>query len=270
MAEQVKFAVIRRPRRIWAVASVHAEAQRLENLHSQLAGRIQRGDRLVYLGNIIGYGPQAHEAIDNLLAFRRAFIAGRGMFAGDVALLRGAQEEMLEKLLQLHFALQPVEILEWMLEHGLASTLASYGSDAADGFRAARSGASALARWTGALRDVMHSIPGHLSYLSALRRAAYTVGSGQPKELLFVNSGIDPGAPLDDQTDSFWWDFAGFSRITAAYGDFGKVIRGHDPARPGAQVGDFTLTLDAGCGFGGPLIAACLSSAGDILDLVEA
>ena len=97
-------AVLFRPYRIWAVASVHAQAQRLAKLHRTIAKRFQIGDRVVYLGNVIGRGTALRETLAELLAFRRAIIAGPGMFGSDVIYLRGAQEEMLQKTLQVQFA----------------------------------------------------------------------------------------------------------------------------------------------------------------------
>ena len=64
-------AVLFRPYRIWAVASVHAQAQRLAKLHRTIAKRFQIGDRVVYLGNVIGRGTALRETLAELLAFRR-------------------------------------------------------------------------------------------------------------------------------------------------------------------------------------------------------
>ena len=47
----------------------------------------------------------------------------------DVVFLRGAQEEMFLKLLQLQTAPNPNEILLWMYEHGVNKTIDSYGLD---------------------------------------------------------------------------------------------------------------------------------------------
>ena len=45
----------------------------------------------------------------------------------DIVFLRGAQEEMLSKLLQLHIAPNPTEILDWIFSHGVDQTIISYG-----------------------------------------------------------------------------------------------------------------------------------------------
>ena len=45
----------------------------------------------------------------------------------SIVFLRGAQEEMFSKLLQLQLAPNPAEIIEWMFDHGVNRTLNSYG-----------------------------------------------------------------------------------------------------------------------------------------------
>jgi serine/threonine protein phosphatase 1 len=266
MSDRDKFAVLRKSRRVWAVAAIHGEVERLDTVHRALAERFAPGDRLVYLGNYLGRGAGVGATIDLLLEFRRALIAAPGMFASDVAYLRGSQEEMWQKLLQLQFAPNPREVLDWMLSQGVGATLAAYGGSATQAAQAAREGALSLTKWTSALRAAMQSRPGHYLLMSALKRAAYTDNNG----LLLVHAGIDPDRPLSAQSDSLWWGAAGFARLDRPYGGFGKVVRGYDRAHPGVEIGPFTLTLDAGCGFGGPLLAACLDPAGEIVDLLEA
>ena len=104
MSEPIVFATLRRCRRIWAVASIHGDAERLAGLHDALAQRLTQGDRIVYLGNYLGRGSQVRATVDQLIAFRRWVIAQSGMFAADVVFLRGCQEEMWQKLLQLQFS----------------------------------------------------------------------------------------------------------------------------------------------------------------------
>ena len=109
--DRQKFAKLRAVRRVWAIAAIHGEAVRLEELHAALWRRLQPGDRIVYLGNLIGRGPAVLQTLNELLAFRRVLLAGRNAFACDLAYLRGAQEEMWQKLLQLQFSQDPRSVL---------------------------------------------------------------------------------------------------------------------------------------------------------------
>ncbi|WP_119462743.1 hypothetical protein [Rhodospirillaceae bacterium SYSU D60014] len=265
MSNQEKFVILRRSRRVWAVAAIHGDAERLDALHHELGRRFADGDRLVYLGNYLGYGAAVRATVDGLLAFRRWLLARPDMFTFDIAYLRGSQEEMWQKLLQLQFAPNPREVLAWMLEQGVDATLTAYGGNVQQGLNHARDGALALTRWTGSLRAAMQAAPGHYALMSALRRAAYTDDGA----LLFVHAGIDPDRPLSAQSDSFWWGDGRFARLNQAYGGFNRVVRGFDRTHAGVQTTPFTTSIDAGCGFGGPLVAACFDLRGEIVDLIE-
>jgi serine/threonine protein phosphatase 1 len=247
------------------VASVHGEARRLERLHRALASRLAAGDRIVYMGNMIGRGPAVAETLDTLMRFRVAVLAGQHSFACDLAYLRGSQEEMWQKLLQIQFATDPAGTLAWMLDQGIGPTLEAYGSSPEDARRHALGGAVGLTRWTQGLREAMQARPGHTAFFATLRRAAFT----EDGALLFVNTGLDPSRPLEAQRDSFWWSSGGFDRISEPYGSYRLVVRGFDPDHRGLEVTTHTATVDGGCGFGGPLLAACVTPAGEIVDTLE-
>ena len=266
MLDKSKFAKLRRARRVWAVAAIHGEAERLGRLHVALERRFEPGDRLVYLGNHLGYGGQICATLDHLLLFRRALLARPGMMMCDVVYLRGVQEEMWSKLLQIQLALNPAEVLEWMLDRGVGATLAAYGGDARIGLTRARAGAVDLARWTAEVRSAMQARPGHYPMMAALRRAAFTDDGA----LLFVHAGIDSDRPLDAQGDALWWGGGGFDSLSQPYGGFKVVVRGFDRADKGLRVNQVTATIDGGCGFGGPLHAACFDCSGRLVDQIEA
>jgi serine/threonine protein phosphatase 1 len=266
MQDTEKFATLPARRRTWAVAAVHGEAERLKALHRALVGRLAAGDNLVYLGNFLGRGPAVGETVRELLLFRRDFMARPGVDAGDVVFLRGSQEEMWHKLLQIQFAVNPGDVLNWMAGHGVGPTVEAYDGRIADGLAAAKEGIAPLTQWTGRLRAAQRACEGHNALMSALKRAAFTADG----TLLFVNAGIDPGRPLSEQTDSFWWDGPGFDRLAAPYGGFRRLVRGFDPRRRGMRRDGFAVTLDGGCGFGGPLVAGCFAPDGELAETVEA
>lgn len=266
MSETNIFATLRGGGRIWAIAAIHGEPERLRALHEVLAGDLLPGDQLVYLGNYLGCGHGIRAAIDEMLSFRRAFIACPGVELGDVVFLRGAQEEMWQKLLQLQFAANPTDVLRWMVDQGIGATIEAYGGNTEEGFAYAREGILALTRWTSGLRQAMRGHDGHTALMSVLKHAAFT----EDNSLLFVHAGIDPTRPLAAQMDAFWWGSAGFELLDAPYGETRLVVRGSDRRRGGVRVGAYSATLDAGCGFGGPLTAACFGADGQILRIIEA
>jgi len=235
-------------------------------LHDRLWPQLSAGDRLVYLGNYLGYGPSAAATMDSLLEFRRAFLARPGTFLGDIAFLRGAQEEMWQKLLQLQFAPNPREVLPWMLDHGVGATLHAYGLDPRQAQAASRDGVLGLTRWTGALRAAIDAHPGHRALLNSLRRAAFTGEDG----LLFVHHGVDPGKPLDLQRDVFWWGAANILELAQPFAGFRRVVRGYDRRHAGLVEGAYAVSLDGGCGFGGSLLAVCFAPDGTVVERLEA
>jgi len=264
-----KFSALGRPNRIWAVSSVHGDLDRLMQLHDAIFARITAGDRLVYLGNYTGFGLQSRETIDELLTFRRLVLAQPGMKSSDIVYLRGAQEELWQRLMQLQFAPDPVDELLWMMGNGMGNTMQSYGISAHDGIIAAREGVISLIKWTAKIRETLRNNQGHDCLLTHNRRAAFTSFEDR-YPILFVNAGLDPNRALDDQDDNLWWASEEFEAMTNSYNPFEKVIRGFDPKHQGVHLNCITATLDGGCGFGGPLVCANMGADGEIYELLEA
>ena len=266
-AEASVFAVLPSRRRTWAVGSVHGNVSVLRALHGKLRPRLTPADNLVYLGNLIGHGGDAIATVDEILLFRRTVMATHIIDQpGVIAYLRGRQEEIWQKLLQIQIAPNPREVLEWMVRQGIAATVGAYGGSIDEGRRAAAMGSAALSQWTNRLRAAMRSHDGHERLMSALRRAAYA----EDGTLLFVSAGIDVSRPLSEQSDSFWWGGRDFEDMEGAYGDFGRVVRGFDIRNRGVWTKPWAVSLDGGCGFGGILVAACFETDGRQSDTIEA
>jgi len=262
--ESDAFAKLTAVRRVWAIGAVHGECDRLRQLHEEIATRVEPGDRFVYLGNLIGVGATILETLDEVLAFRRRMFVP-GMEADDFVYLRGTQEEMWKKLLQIQFAPNPSEVFEWMMDQGVEATLEAYGGRADEARTLLGEGAIAITRWTNALRASMQRRAGHDDLLSSVKRAAYT----ENKHVLFVHAGVDPNRPLSQQGDALWWGSGYFSTIDGAYGDVNMVVRGFDRRHEGLAMNQWTATVDAGCGFGGRLAAACFLPDGAATEWIE-
>ena len=263
--ESKRIARLHGSRRIWAVAAIHGEAERLIRLHDRIAPRFADGDCLVYLGNYLGRGNGIRATLDELLDFRRRIMARRGGFACDVVYLRGAQEEMWRKLLELQFAPNPGEVLQWMADEGVEATVTAYDGEMRNGFAAARDGPRMMTRWTSALRNAMNAAPGHTALLTSLHHAALT----RDGQVLFVHAGIDTTRPLSEQGDAFWWAERGFSELTEPFAEFRRIVRGFDRHRRGLVQGEFAVSLDAGAGRGGPLLAAAIGTDGSVIEQLQ-
>lgn len=264
-----RFSALGTPRRVWAVSSIHADVGRLTQVHDGILARITPGDRIVYLGNYTGFGDRARDTIDEILTFRRLVLSIPGMKPDDIVYLRGGQEDMWQRLIQLQFSNNAMDTLLWMLGNGMGATLQDYGISAHDGVIAAREGVMSLTKWTGVIRDALRRHAGHDTFMTQYRRAAYTqVNERYP--LLFVHSGVDCSRALDDQGEALWWSGEHFNHMTESYNPFEKVIRGFDPNHEGVRLNCVTASLDGGSGFGGSLVCAGMQADGEILELMEA
>jgi len=124
-------------RRIWAVPAIHGESRPARG-PAPAPGAAHRAGRPRRLSRTISLWPRIPATLDELLTFRRWLMAQPGMFAYDLAFLRGSQEEMWQKLLQLQFRGQSARGAAWMLDHGVGATVESYGGDLRQGEAAAR------------------------------------------------------------------------------------------------------------------------------------
>lgn len=238
--ERGLFAEIEPEKRVWVIAPPEGDAVRLQQLHKKIARDFCVGDIVVYLGNLIGKKGNGCQAINEALLFRRAILSIKGANPNDIIFLRGGQEEMLHKLMQIQFSQKPEQVYRWMLDNGLRETLISYNVDPDEGFRIIPSGAVAISRWVAQLRQKQSMHDGHLAYMDALKHAAFITD----ESMLFVHRGINHDVPLSMQGDSFWWGGTlPFERQTP-YVPFSKVVRSCPTLQgKGVVEKEFFLTL---------------------------
>jgi len=265
-----KFAELGAPRRIWTVAAINGDLERLVTLHDHLAERFSVRDRLVYLGNYLGVESRNNAAVyDELLAFRAALLAKTGVEPSDIVYLRGPAEEAWQRVLRLQFAPVPVQALDRALACGVESYLRLYGISINDTKSMARAGSMAITRWTNQLRALQRSAAGHEQLMCGMRRAAYTdPAATDQRKLLFVPAGFDSTRSLDDQGESLWWTSAPFRVAGKAASAYSRIIRGFDSVNGGAVLDEAAITLDGGAGRGGPLLCGGLTMNGKLADLI--
>ncbi len=266
-----RFADLGSPRRIWAVAAIHGDVDRLVTLHDHIAHYFSLRDRIVYLGNYLGVESRNNpEVMDELLAFRAALLAKPGVEASDIVHLRGPAEEAWQRLLRLQFAPNPVVALEKLLASGVEAYVRLYGISLNDMRSMARAGSMTITRWTNQLRALQRMAAGHESLTSSMRRTAYSQPSVEPpyKKLLFVPAGFDYTRPLEDQGDTLWWSSTSFIGGSRSQSPYARIVRGFDADNNGLGLQDLAVTLDGGCGRGGPLSCGCFAANGKLLDLV--
>ena len=71
------------------------------------------------------------------------------------------------------------------------------------------------------------------------------------------------------QGDALWWGGGNLLELDAPFGGFRRVVRGFDRRHEGVREAAFAASIDAGSGFGGPLVAACFSVEGELVETIE-
>jgi serine/threonine protein phosphatase 1 len=252
----------------WALGALKGDDVALQHLGGALMQRWRPGDRLVVLGNMLGAAGNTARTLDLMLLLRRRLLARPGAEVEDFVFLRGPQEEIWHKALQLQFALAPLDVLDWMLSRGLDSIIEAYGHSIAEGRIASRNGSLAIARWTSGLRERQANRPGHGDLLNALSRAAFSADG----RLVFAATGVDPGRPLDGQADAFWWSTQTDAALDEALGKAAeggwpaitRVVRGSGPTRNIVQDTGRVLTVTRDK----PALVA-LDAGGAVLERIE-
>jgi hypothetical protein len=265
-----KFADLGNPRRIWAIASVNGDIERLETLHDYLATRFGMRDRLVYLGNYLGVESANNaDVFDELLAFRAALLAKPGIEPCDIVHLRGPAEEAWMRLLRLQFAPVATQALDKLLASGVESYIRMYGVSLKDTRSVSRAGSVAITRWTNQLRALQRTAPGHEALFCSMRRAAFAQTSDRARKLLFVPAGFDSTRSLEDQAEALWWATATFRISGRAQSVYSRIVRGFDSVNGGISLEDAAMTLDGGCGRGGPLACGCFAPDGRLIEIIN-
>ena len=214
------FVEIEKSNKIWAIGSIHSNLKSFSLIKKFILNNFKVNDKLIFLGNIIGLGNYSKETLSSVIDLRFNLMAKFQIKPKSIVFLRGAQEEMFSKLLQLHLAPNPSEIVEWMFDHGVNKTIKSYGFSEDEVKNVASSGTINISKWTSNLNKVLQNNPGHIQYFLNLKHAAYSY----TKKILFVNRGVDVTRPLSAQNDCFWWGFQNFSSIERPYKSFIRIV----------------------------------------------
>ena len=263
-----KFLEFKKTNKVWAIGSLHSSLDSFYSIKKYILSNFESGDKLIFLGNVIGFGTKSKEIITEVLKLRFKLMAKYKLKNTDIVFLRGAQEEMFSKILQLHIAPNPTEILDWVFSHGVDQTIISYGFKP-DEFRKITShGTIQINKLTTKLNYEISLNPGHKEFFSNLKHAAYT----DTKDVLFVNRGVDLSRPLSAQNDCFWWGYQNFSQINKPYFSFKRIVRGYQSNHRNDIENSKTRVL---CTlFKQPLankkiLAGIFSKNGDIIELFE-
>ena len=222
----------------YAVPDIHGQMDELRRVHALIAADRRRTGEdgpVVHLGDLVDRGPASMEVIEYLR---------RGPVDGSLWItVRGNHDFMFRLFLdgpELHDpGLNPA--YTWLHERlGGRETLESYGVDAREGRPLPDIWAEARARVPEAHKVFLDNLP-------LLHRTESAV---------FVHAGIRPGVPLIAQMpQDLMWIRKGWLDDDSHSGPL--VIHGHTVVDRPAHYGH-RVNLDAGAGYGEPLVAAVI------------
>ena len=268
MDSDVNFVEIVNSKKIWAIGSIHSKLIEFNSIKKYLLENFERDDYLIFLGNIIGLGQESNKTLTSVIDLRNQLMAKFLIDPSKIIFLRGAQEEMFLKLLQLQTAPNPSDIVKWMLDHGIDGTIKSYGFDKEELIKITTQGTLSISKWTSKLNQAVSKEPGHKEYFAHLKHAAF----GESKKILFLNRGVDISRPLSAQNDCFWWGYQNFSFLDKPYSSFIRIVRGYQSS----ELNQFNQSKNKIiCSlFKQPLnnpniISGTFNAEGEILDLFE-
>jgi len=121
------FIELNKSNKIWAIGSIHSNLNSFSSIKKFILNNFENNDKLIFLGNVIGLGDNSKETLNSVIDLRFNLMSKFKLKPESIVFLRGAQEEMFSKLLQLQLAPNPAEIVEWMFDHGVNKTIMSYG-----------------------------------------------------------------------------------------------------------------------------------------------
>ena len=268
MDKKSNFVELKKTNKIWAIGSIHSNLKSFNSIKKFILNNFEANDKLIFLGNIIGLGNNSKETLSSVIDLRFNLMSKFKLKPESIVFLRGAQEEMFSKLLQLQLAPNPSEIIEWMFDHGVNAIIKSYGFSDIEVKNIAATGTINISKWTKSLNKILHDNAGHTEYFLNLKHAAYS----STKKILFVNRGVDITRPLSAQNDCFWWGFQNFSSIDRPYKTFTRIVRGYESQHLNQQEilkNNIVCTL-----FKQPLsnksvLCGIFTENGEILDLFE-
>ena len=155
MNTESNFVELKNASRIWAIGSVHSNLDSFSSIKKFITKSFKPNDKLIFLGNVIGLGNYSKETLTSVIDLRFKLMSKYKLSSSEIIFLRGAQEEMFNKLLQLQIAPNPTEIVKWMFEHGVDKTLESYGYSKQEILNVSSTGTLSISKWTAKLNKTI-------------------------------------------------------------------------------------------------------------------
>ena len=72
---QSQFAELKYSKKIWAIGSIHSHYNSFNSIKEHILKNFVNGDKLVFLGNIIGFGKYSAETLSNVINLRNYLLS---------------------------------------------------------------------------------------------------------------------------------------------------------------------------------------------------
>jgi len=217
---------------LYAVGDIHGRRDLLQAMLGRIEvdarnSRQSKRRTLVFLGDYVDRGPDSRGVVETLIG---------GLPQGfETHFLKGNHEAIL-----LNFLDDPWTLDHWLM-NGCEATMRSYGVDT-DRLVSLRAPPDL---WGQALQEALPKA--HLAFYRSLKLSV-TFG-----DYLFVHAGVNPGAPLEAQTEAdLIWIRDPFLRHAEPFGKI--VVHGHTPGKEPVTRSN-RIGIDTGACFSGRLTA---------------
>lgn len=216
----------------YVIADLHGRFDLLVRALGYITARSSvSGFQIVLLGDYIDRGPHSREIVEHLMAAQSSGL--------PIICLQGNHEDML-----LETITKPLDP-GWWIGNGGAQTLKSYGHAVRGQF------------------DPSVVPAEHLAWMRALPKSYIT------QHRVYVHAGVNPDAPLDEQTDAVlqWWRYPDGADV--GHGDR-HVVHGHDAFAGGPILLRNRTNLDTLAWVTGKLVVGVFDEAlpGGPIDLI--
>ena len=214
-------------RRLHAIGDIHGRADLLGALLAHIRAE-DRGNRAVFLGDLIDRGPDSPAVLD--------MVAGHLRENSGSHLILGNHDWFLREFLLNRLGTD--DLRRWMDRYGAQDLFRSYGI------------AAPAADWNGARRRILAERPAHRELL---RAAGHFLVEGP---FCFVHAGLRPKVPLAKQSaEDLMWIKAEFLEYGGPFEQI--VVHGHTPTASGLpEIYPNRIALDTGAFKSGHLTAA--------------
>ena len=70
MENSSKFSELTKAKKIWAIGSLHSSLDSFQSIKKYILTNFELGDKLIFLGNLIGFRAESKKIIDDVLQLR--------------------------------------------------------------------------------------------------------------------------------------------------------------------------------------------------------